>query len=214
MNDLESLKQIFKDNRDHLLTGMITKLSVAEDRSVLKCLVKLFPDGREIVARMTWEMVGNESGIFSFPSVNDMVLVGFAGGEADEAYVLKRLTSKEDKIPVNAVDGHLVIKSLNGKQVWITSDNKILMSVSDDMPTENLVLGQQLKAFLIELLTLINQLSTKISTHTHAGNLGYPTSPPNEAPDFIQFATEADNLKESPVEDEAILSDIAFTEKG
>lgn len=226
--DLETLKEIFRDTRSHIAIAKIKKLSVAEDRSFLKCLVSIFPEQREVVARMSWPMTGPEAGIIEFPEVEDLVLIAFADGENDYAFVISRLTSSIDKLPLKAIDGHLVLKSKSGKQIWLTSSNKILISKGDTEPTENLVLGQELKTLLVDILAKLTELSgkcddlsTEISQHTHAGNLGYPTSPPNQAASFVQFATDFnglgadfDDISSSPVQDEIILSDIAFTEKG
>lgn len=212
--DLEMLRDMFKDNREHIAIGLIKQLAPADDRSMLQVMVAIFPDGREIVARMTWEMTGPESGCIEFPAVNDLVMVAFAEGEAEQAFVIRRLTSKEDKLPLRAIDGHMVLKSKSGKQIWITSNNKILLSTGDTLPTENLVLGQELKTLLSAILTQLSSLSLKISTHTHIGNFGFPTQAPLESADFVTIKTALDNLKSSPVDDAGILSNVAFTEKG
>lgn len=226
--DLELFKEVFKDKKSHVVLGKIKQLSVLSDRSALKCLVSIFPDQREVVARMTWAMTGPNSGIVEFPSVNDLVLVAFADGENDYAFIISRLSSIEDKLPLKALDGHLVLKSKAGKQAWLTSDAKIYLTKGDTVPTENLVLGQQLKALLSYLLAQLAEqsdqlktLSTEIANHQHTGNLGYPTSPPLTAVPFTTAATQMDTKKTnyqtkkaSPVDDQVILSDLSFTEKG
>lgn len=226
--DLEFFKQIFGDKKTHVAIAKIKQLSLAADRSFLKCLVSIFPDQREVVARMTFSMTGPESGIIEFPAVDDLVLVTFADGENDYCFITSRLTSLDDKIPLNAADGHLVFKSKPTKKIWVTSDTRINLSKGDTEPTENVVLGQELKTLLIstyaklvEMNGKIDELATKDSQHTHIGNLGYPTSAPNEAGDFIALAADFntiaadfDAFSASPVEDELILSDISFTEKG
>lgn len=212
--DLESLRHLFADRRTWIALGTVTKTAWATDRSVLRCQVNVWPEMRQAVARMTREDVGPDSGDFSDPSPGDLAILAFPEGDDEQAYILKFLTSKEDRAPVRAVQGHRVIKAKSGRQVWITSDNKILISKGDGVPTENLVLGQQLKLLLVDLITELMDLSQKVAMHTHSGNLGYPTSPPNQSADFITLASSLDNLKSSPVEDEAILSDLAFTEKG
>lgn len=212
--DLEALKGIFKDRKNHIAVGKITKLGVATDRSVLRVQVSIFPENREIIARMTWDHVGPNSGIFAFPAVDDLVLVAMADGDEENCFVIRRMTSKDDKIPLNAVDGHTVIKALAGKETWITSDTRINLSAGDDDPTQPLVLGTELKTLLVSILTELKTVTTAISTHTHIGNMGAPTSPPQEAASFTTSGTAFDNLKASPVQDSVILSDIAFTEKG
>lgn len=212
--DLESLRMIFADTKTHISIAKIKQLSVASDRSFLKCLVSIFPEQREVVARMTWAMTGPESGIVEFPEVDDLVLVAFAQGDPDYCFIISRMTSSEDKFPLKATEGHLVLKAKSGKQLWITSNNKILLSKGDGTPAENLVLGQKLKTLLSTLLEKVSTLSDKVSSHTHVGNLGYPTDAPIQAGDFTSLKSDFDALKANPVDNSAMLSDIAFTEKG
>jgi hypothetical protein len=61
------------------------------------------------------------------------------------------------------------------------------------------VLGQVFKEMMSEFLQIFAE-------HKHIGNLGYYTPPPDNF-------TDALTLKSSPVDDEAILSDVSFTEK-
>lgn len=211
---LEELRKAFGDNKTHIAIAKITSLSLADDRSFLKCSVAMFPDMREIIARMSWDSVGDGSGIFSFPSVNDLVLIAFAEGDIDDCFIIRRLTSKEDKIPLQAVDGSTAVISLNGKKTWISSDTRINISKGSTQPTENLVLGQVLKTLLSDILTELSSLSLAISTHTHAGNLGYPTSPPNIITAYTTAKATFDAKKADPVNNSGILSNIAFTEKG
>lgn len=212
--DLEALRHIFQDNRTWISIGKITKLSVATDRSVLRCMVSMLDwnEQPEIVAKMTWDQLGVESGCLTLPSVNDLVIVCFAEGDVEQAFIIRKLSAKDDKIPKNAVEGHTVLKSMQGKNLWLTSDSKINLSKGDTAPTENVVLGQQLKALLSDILTQIADLAEKVSTHTHPGNLGYPTGAPMQAADFVSLKSEVDNLKSSPVGDEKILSKISFTD--
>jgi hypothetical protein len=202
MIDMEGWRQVLEQDDVHITLGQITKLLLADDRSVLRVQVALFPElETEFICRMSWEAVGPEAGFFQFPNAGDLVVLGIP--DADEAipFVISRLTSKEDKIPLNAIDGHTVLKALNGKKNWITSDTKILLSKGDDEPTENLVLGQVLKTFISDVLTLI-------IGHNHTSSQpGFPSSPPLNASDFS-------DLKSDPVDNEGILSDLAFTEKG
>jgi hypothetical protein len=171
--------------------------------------------------------VGPSAGLVVFPAVGDLVLVAYADGEFDQAFVIRRLSSAEDKLPQQAIAGDTVAVALAGKKVWVSSNTRINLSKSATQPTENLVLGQQLKtllsAMLGELADLAQQvadLADGVSSHTHSGNLGFPTSPPTVTTAFDGASAGAseikgalDNLKSSPVEDDGILSDLAFTEK-
>ena len=212
---LEDFREIFKDQRTHIAVAKILQISMVSDRSYLKCLVSIFPEERQVVARMGWDSVGTDSGIFCFPEINDLVLVAFADGENETGFIFKRLTSQEEKIPLTAVDGSMVLKSHPGKKLWLTANGSHLhLSQGDTAPAENLVLGQQLKTLLVNILTELKTMATTASTHTHTGNLGYPTAPPTQASDFATNGTNFDNLKSSPVNDNTILSSFAFTEKG
>lgn len=197
--DLEQLRQIFRDGRVHLAIGVITQLELAGDRSTLYAKVRIFPENNEVVAQMTWEQVGPDAGIFGFPVVNDMVLVGNADGDSDTVFVLKRLTSKTDKIPIQAVDGHTVVRALAGKKTHVLSNTAVLLGRGGADPTQPLVLGTVFKtAYSTDL--------AKTAAHKHVGNLGYLTFVPDNAADFLA-------LKASPVDDVAMLSDLSKTEK-
>lgn len=211
--DIEALRDILKDESIHLGLATIQRLILAEDRSYLKVLLNVLPENRQLVADMTWEDVGPESGEFTFPSVGDLVLFGQAEGSEDYAFILKRLTSEEDKIPEIAASGDTVKKTKTGKKFWNISDTKVFLSRSESEPTENLVLGQQLKTLMIDLLSELSTHANTDAVHTHIGNLGYKTLVPDQAADFNANKSKYDTLKASPVEDETILSDLSYTEK-
>lgn len=201
MDSYEELKNIFKDETVHIAIAIVKALHLADDRSFLKLTVSTFPDEIESIVRMSWDAVGPESGTFTFPSVNDLVLVAIAESDEDQGFVIKRLTSKEDKIPITAVDGATVIKALAGKKLWITSNNKILLSKGDTMPEENLILGKKFQEAYSEHLD-------NDAKHTHIDSMGSATT---LTPTFKEKYEE---IKASPVDDNKMLSDVAFTEKG
>lgn len=196
--DLESLRAALRDSRLWVALGVLKRVELASDRSVCRVLVDILPEEREIVARMTWEDVGPDSGWVALPSAGDLVLLAMAEGDEEQAFVIKRLSSKEDKIPLQAVDGATAIVTKAGKKLWLTSDTRINLSNGTEQPTQNLVLGQVFKDLMVSLLDAI-------ASHTHTGNAGFPTSPPLNADEFT-------DLKASPVEDEAVLSELSFTE--
>lgn len=214
MIDIEALREVLRDDRLHIGIGAIRRLILSEDRSYLKVIVSVFPEEREIVATMTWENVGPNSGDFEFPLAGDLILFAQADGDDDNAFVIKRLTSTEDKIPESAVGGDKVHKARSGNKYWNISDTRINLSKSDTEPTENLVLGQVFKQFASDLLDILKDHAQTDSEHVHIGNLGYVTAPPQEAPDYLQRKTGYTNLQSSPINDEEVLSDLSFTEKG
>jgi len=224
---IEDLRELLKDDKLHLLLGQIKRLHLSKDRSYLKVEVCIWPENRIIIAEMTWESVGPESGFYQFPAVGDAVLCGSIEGDVDQTYILKRLSSEEDKIPLNAVDGHTVLKSLAGKKIWNTSDTRINLSKGDAEPIENIVLGQVFKATysehlgkLVNVIEEVVKVIEKYNLHRAIGNLGYPTGTPDNIGDMTTIKTDLETLKtdintikSDKVDAELILSDLAFTEK-
>lgn len=199
---LEELKELLADGRTWITVGKILQLELAKDRSVWRALVQTFPDGEELIARMTWPQVAPNAGMYGPASVNDLVLVALADADEDQSYVIARLSSAEDLIPKQAEEGHSILKAISGKKMFLASDTGVFIGKGDPdaEADEPLVLGAVLQ-------TLLSDVLTAIATHTHTGNLGAPTTPPLNAATFT-------GKKTSPVDDGLILSDIAFTEKG
>lgn len=208
-SDLETLREIFKDQRQHIAVGKITRIGVADDRTCLRVGVLVLDptveSDREIIAVMGWDDVGPDCGVVRFPEIDDMVLLAFVDGEADQAFVIKRLTSKEEKIPLKALDGSTVVAALAGKKLYLGSDTAIHLTKPGNDGTENLVLGQVFKTFAENLLSYL-------AAHQHtSGPPGVLTSPPSGP---TGSAADFTSLKTSPIDDNSILSAIAFTEKG
>ena len=213
LKGLEEFRQMMRDDSLHIAFGLIKVLHLAKDRSFLKVRVSIFPEERDIIARMSWDAVGPESGIFQFPVPNDMVLVAMTEGDDDQAVIIRRLTSQVDKIPLNATFGHLVLKSLKGKKVYLTSDTRVNLSKGDTDPTENIVLGQVFKTLMSDILAEFRKLIDEMKLETHTGNLGFSTGIPDNAANYETSGVVFDNKKSSPVDDEAVLSALSFTEK-
>lgn len=199
--DLETLRRMFSDQRVHLAVGIIKQLHLASDRSVLQVAVSVFPENREIIARMSWESVGADSGIFEFPAPGDLVLIGFAEGDVEHAFILKRLTSKEEKVPVKATEGNLVIRA---KKDAYLSGQKVHVGKSGSAATEPLVLGLVLKTFLTNLIdSLLNAPQIGQSA------MGPVMLEPQIRQDLTQFKTDFLDTASTN-----ILSQVAFTERG
>lgn len=195
----EDLKHIFADDRLHLAIGLVKQLDIPADRSVLKVKVLIMPDMLNMICSMTWDSVGPNAGIFQFPSIDDLVIVGYLDGSENEAYVLRRCTSKVDKIPLQAVGGHLTLRSLTGKKGYLVSDTGVRLQRGDTEATERLVLGDTFK-------TAYSSDLAATAAHKHIGNLGFLTFVPDNAATFT-------SLKASPVDNANMLSDLSKTEK-
>lgn len=149
MNDLEVLRDIFRDDRTHVGVGPITKLGLSQSGNVLRAQVMLLPDKREVVAEVTWDDIGR----ITFPQVNDLVMVAFVDGHPDEAHIMRMLSTDEDTISAFAQAGHTITNARAGKKNFIGSDTKVSIGRPDTEATEPAVLGQVL---LDGLTALIN----------------------------------------------------------
>jgi hypothetical protein len=213
MKGFNDLKEILKDHSLHIYVGEIMQLFLAEDRSYLKVKVKVYPEERPIIATMSWENVGTNSGDFEFPAIGDLVLIANSEGDDDQAYIIRRLTSKVDTIPEQAANGHKVHQARNGNKYWNISDTRINLSRGQTEPDENLVLGQIFKKFASDLLDIMKEHAQNDADHKHIGNLGFFSFIPDKKQDYLSRKEEYNTLKESPINDEKILSDLGFTEK-
>lgn len=227
MDALAEIANLLKDPQNEMSIGSVIETELSEDRSVLRAKVSLWPDLNEVIARVTWDSIGPNAGLFQFPQPNDLVLIAFPEKEVEDAIILKRFSSKQDTIPQTAVDGSTVLRSLDQFKLWLTSATRVNISRGDNEPTENLVIGQVFKATYIDhfnkLIELIERLIVQRETdanHTHYDGFGIPTSPPIQAPDMQteksdleDSKSKMEDIKSSKVESEAILSDYSFTEK-
>ena len=112
----------------------------------------------------------------------------------DHTHIISLGNFDENRPTTN--DGETILYDAYGHIVYL-SETK--MQFGSKTSAENMVLGQVFKAPMSSTLQ-------DIAVHKHIGNMGYLTSPPDNAADF-------EALKASPVDDEGVLSDIAFTQK-
>lgn len=117
-----------------------------------------------------------------------------------------------DKNRPDLQQGEVMLYNELGEKIYIskgvvrTTTPKIVdecddMRLGSEGAEENFVLGQVFKKFAQDLLT-------QLAAETHVSGLpGYPTSVP-------QNAAQYNNLKTTPIDDDAILSDKIFGEKG
>jgi hypothetical protein len=210
--DLESLRSVFADRRTQSSVGKVLKLEVAADKSVLRAQCRILSQDRDVIAKVAWDASGPESGSFQFPQVGDLVLILFAEGDDNQAYLIKRLSTNIDKLPLQAVTNDLVHRALAGKNLQLLSDTKIFLGMGTAEPTEPLVLGLVLQTLLADLLTVlstqatkiadlseqINLLATDLAAHTHPYlNVLVPafTSPPVTAAAYTGVAAAVTVLK-------------------
>lgn len=92
--------------------------------------------------------------------------------------------------------GETILYNQFGQQIYLENGKIHVGSKSSASP---MVLGDIFK-------TMMDNLLQAIASHTHLGNLGFPTGVPQNASAFTA-------IQASPVDDKAILSDHVFTEK-
>lgn len=200
MNDLEFLRELFKDVRLHIGIGTISQLGLSIDKSTLRVMVTLLPENRQIVATMGWSDVNQ----ISFPVVDDLVLVAFVDGHPEEAFVIKRISTETEGIPAFAQTGNLVAYSRAGKKAYFGSDTKIGIARPNKEPTEPLVLGN----------VLASGLTAFVNAFLNAAQIGqHPLGPvfldPTVRTALNNFLTTYINTSSSN-----ILSQIGYTERG
>lgn len=206
--EIQALREVFKDNRLHFGIGLITGVELLSDNSALKVKLSVFPEQREIYATWSWDDIGPNSGTGSIPTVNDLVLFANVDGNDDLCFVIRRLSSKEDKIPKQAEGGHWFGRAKEGKKAYLLGDEKVLIGKGTNAdsadPTEPLVLGNILKTFLTNVLNeFLN--APQIGTCAVGPVMLDPTIRTNLTQMKSTYLTTASSN---------IVSQIAFTERG
>lgn len=200
MNDLELLREIFKDPRLHIGIGTITQLGLATNGNILRVQVNLLPENRVI----NCEMGFSDPNDVTFPEVDDLVLVAHVDGDVDEAFVIKVLSTDEEGIPLFAQTGNSVRYARAGKKLYIGSDTKIGIGRPNVEPTEPLVLGNVAVSGLTALCNAF--LNAAQIGQSGAGPVALDPSVRTALNNFVtQFLTTSSSN---------ILSQIAFTERG
>lgn len=160
---LEELREALSDQKLWLALGLVKKIAMLGDRSALRLQVSILPEEREIVATMTWDVAGPESGIYDLPALNDLVLVAFADADKESAFVIRRLSSKTDLIPLKALGGDLVVQAKAAKNAYVVG-KKVYIAKKNNVPTEPLVLGNVMLSCLTDLCTQITALCDAVIT--------------------------------------------------
>ena len=226
MKGFEDFKSFLVDRRDHIVLGKVVRVTPARDKSALYVLVSAWPDEREILATMTWPSVGMERGDIDFPNQDDMVLIAFADGDDDQAFIIKTINSAQDKLPDLAMDGDKVSISKKGKKYYIGSDELVSISRGENEATERLVLGEVFKSLysnhLSQMASLLDQISsllTAFESHTHQVTaVGSPTEATMESVSSVNsqvntIKSTIEGIKNNMIDNGKFLSDLVKVEK-
>lgn len=219
--EIEELRSLFKDNSDYLSVGVVQSVVPTVERSLVRVKVKLLPDEDLIVARMTWAATGPDAGFFALPESGDLVLVAFDAtfGDRQQAFVIARLTSREDTIPLRAaLNQDWVLQAVSGKKLNLGSDTGVYIDRGGLVPaSEPLVLGNILKTALASFYDqAVGIIDDIIAGPVGIGNIGNPVPiDPTLAVALTVRKTEleADKLVYITTVTTNIVSQIAFTER-
>jgi phage gp45-like len=134
-------------------------------------IANLYPGMPTITARP----ISHPYGFASRAPSGTLQIVGQQGDHPGNKVVLGHRDADKPAVDV----GESVQYSLGGYRV-VCKNGEIFVGKGEDL--EHMVVGETLKQFLISLVS-------HIVAHTHLGNLGYPTSPPQNAADFTSDQT-------------------------
>ena len=214
----------------HLEIGEV--LAVRATQNEAFCDVEFLSDDSNITCQVASSGAGDNAGIYFLPQIGDLVIIGCMAGSIDYAYIIARVSTEMEKIPMPALAGHAVVRSRPGKHTWVSGD-RVNISKGDSVPSEGLVLGEQFVAYASEMLQgivdslaglqdAVNGVITAYNDHEHIAPSGggTTTSPEMQKPVAPAPAAKVANsindlkrLKSSPIDDKMILSNIAFTER-
>ncbi len=198
--DLEALREIFRDDSDHIGIGVVTKVALAEDFNCLRAQVRLLPEGREIVCEVGFP----DQGDITLVQPTDLVVVAVADTGIDEAFVIARFPTKRFPIPLFARTGHTVKYSRTGKKLYLGSDTKVSISRPNKEASQPLVLGTVLSSFAAAVLDAL----------LNAAQIGTSAMGPVFLDPGVRAALVAAKQTYLTEASTNILSQIAFTERG
>lgn len=123
--DIETFRELMRDHREHTFIGKILEVGPADDQSAFRVKVEVMPDLRELICFWTSPFVGSDAGDFAEPDPGDLVIGVKIEGDDDQAFVIASLPNKTDKIPVEALGGHRVVKAKPDKDLFLITQKKL-----------------------------------------------------------------------------------------
>jgi len=128
------------------------------------------------------------------------------------------LAGKADSIRLIARDDVRIQNQNNGSSITMTSDGDVIIhstgnvKIGSKNAEEALVLGAQFLDFATKVLDELSSLQDSLKKHKHPTSHG-PSGPAFNLAEFAQIQQKFNQLKESPISDEAIISDFVFIQK-
>jgi len=171
--DLALFQQLFADNRQFVHIVEILEEEMATDGSSYQLRAETVIDRHECLLDCSFNPHLHGPAL-----EGDLWLAIFVEGDLNNGFLLQKLNNMKCLIHPKAREGETVLSSRKGKKINISNDPTAML-------TENGVLGQELKSFLKELVTAVDQIRGELdkvilwaTSHTHiSASPGSPTAP-------------------------------------
>jgi uncharacterized protein involved in type VI secretion and phage assembly len=148
-----------------------------------KVLVRVPDLGRELWARLSGAGAGDGAGLYYVPRVDDEVLLAFAGGDPNDAYLIAGLWNGRDRIPVDDPITALTTRVLRSG-VTAGTGHEIELDDLKQSVTITTSTGQKVKLDPtgIELTNMAGTVKVSLNNATQAVTLKAAASISLEAP--------------------------------
>lgn len=219
--DLELIRDILRDDFNHLELAVVTKIEPAADGSAVYVTADTLPGGREVIGMLAFPGVGHSSGSGDLVDLKDLVLIAFPGHEDDHACIIARFPSGEELLPKQLLEGHMVQIAKPGKKLYLGSDTRIDLSkaVPGTPATEPVPLGLVLQEFMGKMIDRIEKIVDEITAKPVVLSTA-PGTPAAISPALaaalaaVKVDLELDRSKYLTTASTNILSQLTFTERG
>ena len=212
ISNLSIFKEALRDNREWISLCQVMEEEMAMDGSAYQVKVETIPLGKEALVNVT-----RDPAISSPARPGDLWIVCFLSGNYNNGFLIKQVTSMEEKIHPKSVDGETVVSSRENKKINISNDPKAKLD-------EPLLLGKTTSEWLVKLVKEVKKINDKVETlnskyktHIHTSSSLTPQLPIPAAED-PQLAADPltdrnlTNLESDP-EQEKLKSDLAFVQE-
>lgn len=208
--NIDKLKQIFNNQKAEFhLVKLTAEEEIAADGSDYSWSAEIVPDGLECLIKISQNEV-----LAGGAKEGQIWLALFLGGNVNQGFAIRKMVNMKEKMHPKAKDLHTVLGALKDKKIYLSSDHSKNVS-------ENAVLGQALKTWLValteEIISINDELNTLKGTysgHVHPTFLDYaPTAPPTAT--SVPSASEKIKLTElkGDTEQNKILSELIYLEE-
>ena len=213
MININKLRQLFKETTRDLSIQIVRlgdESEVAMDGTAYQHSAEIVPDRLECLVTVT-QNENLEGGILK----DQLWLAGFINKNLNHGFLIRKIVNDPFPLHPKSKMGETVLSSVPKSKINISNDHKAMLK-------ENAVLGQELKAWLKELVAEVKSLAGDVeslkntfNSHTHATSApGTPTGP---ALPISTVTTAGETTKLNTLEGDQridkILSDLLFIQE-